>query len=143
MDSTQVEKSRVWSLKCRVNSRVAHTFAIRWWIPLFTLLAESHASSRFRTFSSNRLTLPFTIRYIPCTYESLLTRYVSRGESCKIKVLGNVESGPLEVLQGLPGHFTEPSPHFVAKCYSEFCDCANGHPGNRVSTTSMGYSRHR
>jgi hypothetical protein len=29
MDSTQVEKSRVWSLKCRVDSRVAHTFAIR------------------------------------------------------------------------------------------------------------------
>ena len=32
MDSTQVEKSRVWSLKCRVSSRVAHTFAIRWFV---------------------------------------------------------------------------------------------------------------
>ena len=30
MDSTQVEKFRVWSLKCRVSSRVPHTFAIRW-----------------------------------------------------------------------------------------------------------------
>src|SRR5271154_308774 len=47
MDSTQVKISRVWSLKCRVSSRVAHTFAIRW-----NKYAE-HISGRYITSKTN------------------------------------------------------------------------------------------